>query len=61
MKTDFKNYIIKVFFISWLLFGLFYLDRNTTDLVTNWFSYAGFLAFLGYLIYSLKKEAAKKG
>lgn len=60
MKTGFKHYLVKVFFISWLLFGLLYLDRSTTNVAVNWFSYTGFLAFLGYLIYSLKKEAGKK-
>lgn len=60
MKTDFKTYIVNVFFISWLFFGLFYLDREDFSFQTNWFSYSGIVAFIAYLIYSLKKEMAKR-
>lgn len=60
MKTDMKTYMTNVFFISWLVFSLFYFDRDNYAFSNNWFSYLGFAAFVLYFIYSLKREAQKR-
>ncbi|WP_372472952.1 hypothetical protein AB4865_09110 [Capnocytophaga sp. ARDL2] len=60
MKKETKNYLLNVFFISWLLFGIFYFDREDTSFAKNWFSYIGFVAFAGYFLYSLNKAAKEQ-
>lgn len=59
-KKNITDYLLNVFFISWLLFGLLYWDREQPGWSYNWFTYTGFIAFGGYLIYSLKKAAKQQ-
>ncbi len=53
-----KEKIINFFVLLWLVYGIFNLDSdNLWSIKANWFSFAGFLVFLLYLAYSLKKAA----
>lgn len=50
--------VITFIVLLWLVYGIYNLDsENLWSIKANWFSFAGFIVFLAYLVYSIRKEA----